>query len=419
MKPLRVGIDARLVDGLSGGVQQVVIGLANALSKLEDGDEEYLFLVHPDASDWIRPYLRRPCSILNGPESSGPKRWKTALKSMSPKAWTAIGDAAALLLPWTIDPPDSTGHVEAAGIDVMHFTVQSAFRTALPNIYQPHDLQHVHLPHLFTRRARRWRERNYRTFCDQATLVSVMSEWGRQDMIQRYGLSPEKICIVPWAPLLDTYPPCGLSDLTTLRRTLELPDAFIFYPAQTWKHKNHLGLIEALRILRDQDRLVIPLVSSGHRNDHTRDIERVLKRTSMEDQVRLIGFVAPQQLVGLYKLARAMVFPSFFEGWGLPILEAFQAGTPVACSDVTCLPQMAGDAALIFDPSRPEMIAEAVKSLWTDGDLRNRLIERGRIRAAAFSWDRSARLFRAHYRRIAGRPLSERDRDLLAAPATV
>lgn len=110
-----------------------------------------------------------------------------------------------------------------------------------------------------------------------------------------------------------------------------------------------------------------------------------------------------------------MVFPTLFEGWGMPISEAFLAGAPVACSSVTSLPEQAGDAALAFDPLRPEEIADAIIRLWTDEALRSTLVGRGRARVARFGWERTARIFRAHYRRVANRPLTSEDRELIAS----
>ena len=133
----------------------------------------------------------------------------------------------------------------------------------------------------------------------------------------------------------------------------------------------------------------------------------------LESQVRFVGFVRPMELRALYRTARCMVFPSSFEGWGLPVVEAFHEGTPVACADATSLPEVAGDAALLFAADSPTEMANQLVRLWRDDGLRARLVARGRARAAAFSWTRSARIFRAHYRRIAGRQLGEEDYELV------
>jgi glycosyltransferase involved in cell wall biosynthesis len=162
--------------------------------------------------------------------------------------------------------------------------------------------------------------------------------------------------------------------------------------------------------------LQVPVICSGFRNEFFREIKRHLRNLKLEDQVRFLGFVTPLELQCLYTLSLCMVFPSKFEGFGLPITEAQLVGTPVACSRATSLPDLAGEGALYFDPDIPREIAEALQRLWTDEPLRKTLAKRGMERVAQFSWDRTARMFRAHYRRLAGRPLKDEDRGLIEAP---
>jgi len=247
-------------------------------------------------------------------------------------------------------------------------------------------------------------------------MVAVASSWGKRDLIRHYNLPEEKVQIVPIAPVLSAYPTPIESDLRLVRQKYSLPEAFIFYPAQTWAHKNHIGLLEALAILRNQHGLKVSLVSSGRLNDFFPKIAGRARELRLADQVRFIGFVSPLELQCLYRLCQGMIFPSKFEGGGLPLMEAFFAGTPVACSNVTVLPEQAGDAALTFDPDKPEKIAEAVRRLWTEEALRIVLIRRGRERAAHFTWERTARIFRAHYGRLANRTLTEEGRALLTGP---
>jgi glycosyltransferase involved in cell wall biosynthesis len=158
------------------------------------------------------------------------------------------------------------------------------------------------------------------------------------------------------------------------------------------------------------------LVCPGKRNRDFGRIEARMRELGLEATTRFPGFVSPLDLRGLYELATALVFPSRFEGWGLPVCEAFSAGLPVASSSASSLPDLVSDAALLFDPDEPERIAESILRLWRDPVLRETLAERGRARGSQFSFDRTARLFRAHYRRLGGRKLPEEDRILLASP---
>lgn len=417
MKPLRVCIDARVTNS-AGGVQQFVIGLAHGLSRLSDGEEAYLFLAREGEDRWLRPYVGGPTALMPLPPRPKPPRWRRLARAARrrldvapPAAGLSRRLPAGFFPPYRL--PRSDGTIERAGLDLMHFTVQEAFLTEVPSIYHPHDLQHLHLPLFFTPRERRDREIIYRTFCRQARMVAVSSAWTKRDLVEQYGLPEAKVQVVPLAPPVAAYPVPTERDLAAIRATLTLPEAFLLYPAQTWPHKNHLGLFEALAILRGRHGIVAPLICCGQQNSFFPTIERRGRALALQDQVRFVGFVSPVALQCLYRLCRAVVVPTKFEAGSFPMWEAFLAGAPVACSAVTSLPEQAGDAALLFDPDRPEEMAGAIARLWTDAALRERLIARARERVAEFTWDRTARTFRAHYRRLMGRRLAPDDRELL------
>jgi glycosyltransferase involved in cell wall biosynthesis len=409
LTPLRVCVDARLGHGISGGVEQVVVGLAAGLSKLEDGDEEYLFLVHPDQDEWIRPYVKGPCRLLySGLEYPGQPGFVRMVRHTA-RRWIPFLRGWGVVL-------GSDGTIERAEVDVVHFPMPEAFRTDVTSIYQPHDLQHLHLPELFPRAERQRREVVYRTHCEAAELVVMMTSWGRRDLLRHYGLPDERVTVVNWGSAISDYPVPSDDEVKSVRLRLSLPETFLLYPAQTWPHKNHLRLLEALAMIRERDGIAIPLVCPGRKNEFYPRVEACVRELGLGDVTWFPGFVSPPELGALYAMARALVFPSRFEGWGIPICEAFSQGVPVASSSATGLPDVVGDAGLLFDPDRPEQIADQVERLWTDQSLRDRLAERGRRRAERFSIDHSVRLLRAHYRRLAGRPLSTEDHRLLASP---
>ena len=414
-RPLRVCIDARFESGLLGGVEQVLIGVAAGLSRLTDGDEEYLFLTTPGKDEWIQPFVGGPCSILHvgQREPTAGHRLRRRLGGRVPSVRPVKEPPAAregLVV--------SDGTAEMADADVVHFLCQMAFLTDIPSIYHPHDLQHLHLPELFTPTDLELRELWYRAYCDQASLVLMLDDWGRRDLIRQYGLPEEKVAAVGMDSVLAEYPEPSAHDLDALRAAHSLPETFLLYPAQTWPHKNHELLLRSLARVRDERGVSVPMVCPGHRNDHYRDLAELVRDLGLSEAVWFPGFVSPLELRGLYELARGLVFPSLFEGFGLPVCEAFNAGVPVASASSTGLPELVADAGLLFDPSSTEEIAEAIHALWSDAELRQRLAAKGRERATAFSFDRAVRTFRAHYRRIAGRPLSAEDERLVAAPVS-
>jgi glycosyltransferase involved in cell wall biosynthesis len=419
-RELRIGIDARLRSGSAGGVESVIIGLASGLSRIaEDAPERYFFMTYSDSDAWLQPFVHGRCTLLHLPPPPASK-WHVARAQMRRRApWLRQAWRALPVVPgMAVDsPPRSNGIVERAGMDVMHFPSQNAFLTDIPSIYHPHDLQHIHLPKFFSARERTSREANYKAFCRQASVVVVTSRWARDDLIRHYQLPPEKVSIVPWAPVVTEYPPPTSEDIVTIQERLTLPDRFILYPAQTWPHKNHLRLIEALAILKRDRGLRVPLVASGYRNAFHRELERRTRHLGVEDQVYWVGFVSPLDLQALYRIATAVVIPTLFEAASGPLWDAFASGVAAACSNVTSLPEQADGAALIFDPSDPVAIADAIARLWTDSALRTQLVEKGRRNVSRYSWEHTARLFRAHYRHVSGGDLTDDDRDLLSAPA--
>ncbi len=179
------------------------------------------------------------------------------------------------------------------------------------------------------------------------------------------------MAIVPWAPITDEYPTPQPGDLDRVRLEHRLPDRFILYPAQTWPHKNHAGLLEALALLRGRGH-VVSLVSTGYLNTHANVLQGQARRLGLSGDIKWLGFVDPATLRTLYALATAVVVPTRFEAASGPVWEAFAAGVPVACSDVTSLPEQVGDAALTFDPDDIEAMADAILALWTDAELRQR-----------------------------------------------
>ena len=401
----------------------MIIGLASAFSRFSDGDERYLFLISPGHSAWLEPFIGGPSSLLiAGDEtatSTDRRGFRGAARGVARAALPApIRAAVRSRLPRTSQVPESDGSIERAGVDVMHFPMQVGFRTAIPTLFQPHDLQHLHLPEFFSPAEIAERETRYRALCDLASIVVVMTSWGKADIQARYGLSPERLRVVPGAAAIEAYEPPTDREVDTTRGRLNLPNRFALYPAKAWPHNNHLRLVAAVKLLRDRG-LDVPVVLTGLQGGREIPVLAEADSLGVADLVRFVGFVTPNELVALYRTARMMVFPSLFEGWGLPILEAMAADLPIACSRATCLPDITAGAAELFDATDPSAIADAMVRVWLDDRLRERLIVDGRTRAAAFSWDRSARIFRACYRKLGHRELSADDRALLDAPPLV
>ncbi len=415
---LRVAINAQIRPGSgSGGVATVLRALA-AISQLDDGAEAYVFIGPHDEPDWLRPLLGAHSSIVRGPRSAHGRMepLKRALGPLRP----IVARKVRRLRPGTISTvtalPISDGFYERLNCDVIHFPYQDYVQSALPSVYNPHDLQHLHLPQFFTQAEIQRRESIYPAACRAAHTVVAASRFVQLDIVQLYQIPEQKVQVIPWA-----LPPPGSDDgqadvqiRVRLKQYGLLEQPFMLYPAMTWEHKNHLRLLEALAALRDRMGLKLNLLCTGQRNNFWPHIERRITELALQAQVKFLGLVSHEELSALYRAAQFVIIPTLFEAASAPLAEAWQHDVPVACSSVTALPEQGRDAALFFDPYAVESIADAILRLTTDADLRADLRRRGRRRLQDFSGERTAKAYRAVYRRAAGRALNEEDRWLLS-----
>ena len=409
---MRVAINAQMQEtGTWGGIEQFIIGLVHALGRLDDGPEEYVIVVHRRNAHWLNDYLGRNQQTVCMPLSKfeRAKRLLGPLRTPTGKLW--LYAQQRIIAPQV---PESNGFYESLGVNVVHFPYQFFAKCDVPFVYNPHDLQHLHYPDFFTPQERAIRNAFYPAGCRYANAVATLSRWAKEDIVRQYDVVPQKVYAIPCGAPTETYGSITPKLLADAAKKFRLPQLFSFYPAQTWEHKNHVRLLKALAGLRDRDSLVANLVCSGKQNDYWRSIEKRIHELKLQNQVQFLGFVKPDELRALYHLAQFVIHPSLFEGGGLPVLEAFREGVPVACSNVTALPECAGDAALLFDPRDVESIADTVRRMATDAGLRGELRRRGSERIRLFTWERTAKMYRALYRQVAGVPLSEEDSALLA-----
>lgn len=396
---MRVVINAQVPSGAAGGVEQILLGLASGLAEVARPGEEYIFLSTRGEDSWLRPHVRGACRIVcGGINARGLVRRVLRTIPAGAQLHRALRDwqrrvSASL-------PPASDGTAERLRAGVMHFPYQGGFFTSIPSIYSPWDLQHVHHPEFFTTQQALSRDRWYRALCAQAAIVSVATDWAKKDLVEHLEVDARKIEVVPVAPAVYACTPPSGAAVATIRAQFDLWEQFAYYPAQTWPHKNHLAIIRALLLLRSRG-AVRQVVFTGAETPYARELRAESIRLGVQSQVRFLGFVSPLAVQCLYTLATCVIFPSRFEGWGLPVSEAFRAGVPVASSNASCLPEVTSGAALMFDPDDIEAIAGALERLFTDEALRRELIHRGREVVQPLSWSWTAGRFRELYLRIA------------------
>lgn len=282
--------------------------------------------------------------------------------------------------------------VDALKLDLVHhpFTIMSPKQSDTPVVLTVHDVQHEYFPEFFGPRVYRQRRTGIAASVSAARAVIAISGFTKSGVVQHYGVAPEKVTVVHSGKDLRFSRIDDRNRLAELRQKHRLERPYLYYPAASWPHKNHAGLLKALSILIKRHDFDGELIMTGIAEKAQGDIERLTAELGLQDRVRILGYLESSELPALYSLARLLVYPSFFEGFGLPLVEAMACGCPIACSNAASLPEVAGDAALLFDPAQPEQIAEAVWAVWSDEDLRARLLERSRLRVDSFSWESAA-----------------------------
>ncbi len=273
--------------------------------------------------------------------------------------------------------------------------------TPCKSIVTIHDCIHLRFPqYLPSRLAYAYARSSLWIATHRSNRVLTVSEASKRD-IQQYFHVPERKIDVIYNAIDERFgeaPPAD--EVERVRERYQLNDPFVLYAGNIKPHKNLERLIEAFHTLRRDGLDQVKLLLIGDEVSKYATLRRAVHKYKLHKHVRFFGFVPDQTLAVLYRLAAVFVFPSLYEGFGLPPLEAMASGTPVITSNVSSLPEVVGDAALLIDPTRPEEIAAAMRRVLTEPSLRDDLRARGLRRVQEFSWDRSIRRVRDIYEEV-------------------
>ncbi|HUB73902.1 MAG TPA: glycosyltransferase family 1 protein [Solirubrobacteraceae bacterium] len=284
-----------------------------------------------------------------------------------------------------------------AGVDLLHSLASTAplwgpFR----RVTTVHDLIYARFPEAHPGLRDRGMSVLVPAAARRSDRVIAISRSTRDDLVAQLGLDPARIDVVPNGLGVVQRVPALEAAQTRARFALDGRRVLLSVSAKR-PHKNLARLIDALALIAPERRPL--LVLPGYGTWHEAELRERALRSGVGEDVRFAGWISQAELEGLWALAEAFVFPSLYEGFGLPVLEAMARGVPVACSNASSLPEVAGEAALLFDPRDPRAIAAAVERLLGERELAARLRALGRQRARLFSWERSARLTLESYRR--------------------
>ena len=355
---LRAGIDAHMVGGQETGNETYVRGLVEGFKAFTSRLEVFVYHV---GSPWTQP---------DGHQHFG--------RLLSANPYMRLG----LELPL---------RSLAQRLDILHMTYSTPLWSAAPMVLTVHDICYATNPEWFSERDLRVLSSNVPRSLRAAAHVITDSQSARGQIIEHYHVPDSKISMIPIGagPAAE---PISLEDARGELAALGVDTArpFLLAVGNLQPRKNLVRLLEAFKELVGPRGHDVDLVIVGPR--HFRAEEAVAASAAVAERVRFTGYVTDRQLAAFYRCSIAFVFPSLYEGFGLPALEAMSHGVPVACSNAGSLPEVTGDAALLFDPLSVEAIIDAVDRVLGDADLRKRLSAAGFERAKQFSWTKSAEL---------------------------
>ncbi len=366
---MRVGIDYTSAATQREGIGRATRELVGAMLRLPDCPRLHLVYAHRG------PVPEADALAIN-------ERVRVRRLPLSPRVMLAGWYKARLPLP-----------IEAllGPLHVMHgpdFVLPP--RLAAAGVVTVHDLAYATRPEDAHPAQRRFLESAVPASIDRARLVVAVSETTRRDLMTRYGVRPHRIRVVPNAVSAEFHERDGDDELAEVRRRLRLPEDFLLSVGTIHPRKNLGGLARAAASSGRQLGRTLPVVHVGREGWLCEQVFADIE-SSGPPGIRFVGQINDATLRALYRQSAALVYPSFAEGFGLPILEAFACGTPVVTSNGSGMLEAAGDAAELVDPHDPDSIAAGIVRVVRDADWRTELVERGRRRLGDFSWSRSAR----------------------------
>lgn len=394
-RPFKLLYDLRWMElGKAGGIEQATYELVSAISQLDRSNGYRIIAPRSACTEWNFPAGFQVARHYSDPVSGQIEVIHSFLTNKLAEGLNKY--------------PILTPHMRSLSaynkldFDMVHSVAGYTHPDLIgfPGILTINDLQHLHHPEFFSPEAYEERERLYRESAERAKHIICISEFTRQDVHHQYGIPLEKMSTVWIIPSRNVWQPLSESTRSALLAGMQLSGPFFFFPAHCWPHKNHARLVEAFARITSDLPADTKLVMTGRHFPEDHPAAILMRDNNLSKRVIHLGYRSPLEIRALFQGCLALVFPSLFEGYGMPVAEAIIAGKPVLCSNVTSLPELAGEAALTFDPNDVEEIARSLLEIATKPELRSALTEAAMRRRPLFSARRSAIQTMSIYQRV-------------------
>lgn len=370
---MHIGIDAHAIGARQGGNETYIRNLLTALAALDQKNRYTLyFSAAAAAAAWRSRFANFAVQLLPPPT------------------------------PLVRVPVALAYELRRRPVDVLHVQYTAPPFCRAPVVTTIHDLAFEHLPETFTRRGKTQLRLTVRRTARRAAHILTVSEFSRQDISRTYRLSPDKITVTHNGCEVQFTPVGTEHEATTIKQKFGITKDYLLAVGSLQPRKNLLRLLRAYaRVRAEQPDFRLQLVLVGRQLWLYQEILRAIKQQQFAADVIVTNYVADEDLPALYRSAAALVYPSLFEGFGLPPLEAMACGTPVVTSNTSSLPEVVGPAALLVDPYDEAALAQALWQIARDEALRARLRTAGLVQAQQFTWQAAAAKTLAVYQAVA------------------
>ena len=293
----------------------------------------------------------------------------------------------------TVAQPTLNDKIERYGIDIWHcplIYLDPPDPGTASSVVVP-DIQHEYFPEFFDSEIMAIRSQVYQPSCCRATIVIAISNYVRNTLLDKYHLDPETTFAIPLAAgkEFSEYRESA-PDFETVGKKHSLPSRFALYPANTWRHKNHLKLVQAYSTFLKSYPSDLHLVFTGASFEGEGDILSAIDELGLRERIHMLGYVDKEEMPVIYGAADFLIFPSLYEGFGIPLLEAMLMECPIASSNCGSLTEVGGEAAYYFDATVEEEVVKALLRMSTDSELRRGLVEKGEKQISKFSYAKMA-----------------------------
>lgn len=267
-----------------------------------------------------------------------------------------------------------------------------SLRTNIPQLIVIHDLNFVHYPNDLNRRLSTYLNEGSVRYAQKAQRIATVSEFSKSDIVQLFNVSADKVDNV-YNGVNENYKPISSEEQTLVRQKISNGAPYFLFVGSAYPRKNLQRLIPAFDLFKKQTGSNVKLVVVGKKFNDYKEVNDAFSNMKFKQDLIFTGMLDENELHGVIASALALTYVSYFEGFGIPILEAFKCDVPVVTSNVTSMPEVAGDAALLVNPFSIEEIANALERICSNESLRNDLIAKGRKRLELFSWSKTAEKF--------------------------